>query len=277
MKRLLTCFVLFALLSLSFRNSYAQWVYNGTRLAGIENAFTGGAVSDGAGGAIITWYDLRGATYDLYARRISALGVPLWLGEGTLVSGATSDQVNPVAVSDGAGGAIIAWEDKRNGATNDVYVQRMNATGSALWTANGVALCTAGGNQVLLQIASDGAGGAIIGWMDFRGAAPDIYARRVTAAGVPQWAADGVAVCVAANLQGYPVWSPTVAGEAVIVWDDERGGLSSDVYAQKLNNAGAPQWVANGRPVTTAPGAQGELEIATDDLGGALVTWGRSA
>jgi len=273
MHRPLTFLLSLVFITLSFNTARAQWVYNGLRLAGVTDAAPGGAISDGAGGAIIAWADLRGATYDIYARRISGLGVPLWLGDGTLVSGATSDQFNPVAVSDGAGGAIIAWQDTRNGGpTGDIYVQRMNAAGFPLWTGNGVALCTAGGDQVALQIASDGAGGAVVAWQDVRGAAPDIYARRVTGAGVPQWTADGVAVCIAAGFQIGPHLVTNGAVESIIVWDDNRAG-TYDVYAQKLNNAGAPQWVANGRPVTAATGDQRESDLASDDFGGALVVW----
>src|SRR5262249_51400896 len=50
------------------------------------------------------------------------------------------DQANPVIVSDGAGGAIVAWQDFRNAGDYDIYVQRVNAAGVPQWTANGVAL-----------------------------------------------------------------------------------------------------------------------------------------
>jgi len=50
-----------------------------------------------------------------------------------------------------------------------------------------------------VTIVSDGAGGAIVTWSDFRGGDPKahIYAQRMNATGTPQWAADGVALCTA--------------------------------------------------------------------------------
>ena len=66
------------------------------------------------------------------------------------------------------------------------------------WTADGVALCTAANDQINPQIVSDGSGGAIITWQDYRGGNYDIYAQRVNASGAVQWTADGVAVCTAA-------------------------------------------------------------------------------
>ena len=108
------------------------------------------------------------------------------------------DQAYPTIVSDGAGGAIVTWQDFRGG-NSDIYVQRVNVAGTPQWTVNGVALCTATGNQFGPAIASDGAGGAIVTWQDFRGGNYDICAQRVTAAGAPQWTANGVALCTAAN------------------------------------------------------------------------------
>jgi len=47
------------------------------------------------------------------------------------------------------------------------------------WLYNGVALCTASGDQQHPAIVSDGSGGAIVTWMDSRSGNLDIYAQRV--------------------------------------------------------------------------------------------------
>ena len=96
-------------------------------------------------------------------------------------------------VSDGSGGSIIAWVDGRSDAAGDVYIQRVNAWGVPQWTANGVALCNVIGEQNWPTIVSDGAGGAIVAWMDFRNTLNfDTYVQRVNGAGSPQWTANGV-------------------------------------------------------------------------------------
>src|SRR5262249_18512720 len=65
-----------------------------------------------------------------------------------------------------------------------------------------VPLCTATGDQNSPTIVSDGAGGTIVAWQDFRGGAnTDIYAQRVNAAGAPQWSLNGAALCIAAGNQ----------------------------------------------------------------------------
>ena len=134
--------------------------------------------SDSANGAIITWQDWRGSTWDVYARRIISGGTLQWGANGTAICTATNDQINPQICSDGANGAIIAWQDKRGGTWNDIYTQRLNSTGIAQWTTNGAAICTGLNHQYNPELCSDGAKGAIITWEDFRSSAYDVYAQR---------------------------------------------------------------------------------------------------
>jgi hypothetical protein len=150
-------------------------------------------VSDGAGGAIVSWNDYRSGLNngDIYAQHVLASGAvhDSWPTDGRALCTEANEQRGPVIVSDGAGGAIVAWHDLRNGnwanANWDYYAQRIVASGvvDGTWPANGRALCTAASNQQAQAIASDGAGGAIVAWGDFRSGDCDIYAQRVTRQG----------------------------------------------------------------------------------------------
>jgi len=44
---------------------------------------------------------------------------------------ATGDQYSPVVVTDGAGGAIVVWLDRRNATPPHVYAQRITTFGAA--------------------------------------------------------------------------------------------------------------------------------------------------
>src|SRR5437588_625279 len=72
------------------------------------------------------------------------------------VAVAAGDQKAVVAVSDGSGGAILAWQDSRTGPV-DILAQRIDANGTPLWTANGVVVCNAVGDQTTPTIISDNA------------------------------------------------------------------------------------------------------------------------
>src|SRR5258706_474435 len=137
-----------------------------------------------------------------------------------------------------------------------------------------VALSAAASDQYGSTIVSDGAGGAIVTWIDFRsGTNYDIYAQRVNAAGVPQWGADGGGLSTAGGGQLDPKIVLDGAGGAIVTWYDIRSGTNYDIYAQKVNAAGLPQWIANGVALSTAAGNQFAPTIASDGAGGAIVTW----
>jgi beta propeller repeat protein len=203
-----------------------------------------------------------------------------WSGNpkvNNLISNAANDQVNAASVSDGAGGAIIVWQDKRGGSTYDIYAQRVNASGAVQWTANGLAICAADSDQVSPAIISDGSGGAIIAWQDKRSDSYDIYAQRVNASGVLQWTpATGDSVCKAVFDQVNIAMVSDGSGGALLTWEDYRSNAGpglADVYAQKLNATGVPQWTANGIGVCTQGAAQHGPRIISDGAGGAILTW----
>ena len=227
--------------------------------------------SDSLGGSIMVWQDDRSGNGDIYAQRIDAGGAPLWTVDGVVVCTASGTQSDPVIISDGAGGAIIMWQDRRWGGY-DIYAQRIDASGTPLWTADGVAVCTAANSQWFLQITSDGAGGAIVTWEDFRSGNNDIYAQRIDASGAPLWTADGVAVCTAAQTQSNPELISDGAGGAIVTWRDRRSG-SYDIYAQRIDAGGTPLWTADGVAVCTALGSEGSPDIISDGAAGAIVTW----
>jgi len=265
--------VLFALI-IAVPSVWANWVQDGVVLCNWtwhQHAPT--ITSDGAGGAIVTWMDYRnGNNYDIYAQRVNASGSVQWTANGVALCTATGDQLYPTITSDGAGGAIVTWMDYRSATGYDIYTQRVNALGAVQWTANGVALCTATGDQYHPMIVSDGAGGAIVTWYDGRIAGNDIYAQRVDASGTVQWTANGVALCTATGIQWYPAITSDGAGGAIVTWYDQRGGTYG-IYAQRVDASGAIQWTADGVALCTATWNEIWPTITSDGAGGAVITW----
>jgi hypothetical protein len=252
-----------------------QWTDNGVAIctAGGQQDYPN-IVADDSGGAFITWEDGRtNGTYpDIYAQRVNAAGVVQWMHDGITICNAADNQNSPKVISDGSGGAIIAWEDLRSGY-GDIYAQRVNAAGVLQWTANGVAICTAANSQGSPAIVPDGSGGAIITWLDRRSGYWDLYAQRVNAAGVVQWTDNGVAICTATNNQWFPTIVTDGLGGAIIMWNDSRTGSNSSIYAQRVNAAGVVQWTTDGVIICNATSALVYPAIASDGSNGAIITW----
>ena len=228
-------------------------------------------VSDGAGGAIITWYDGRNLNYDIYAQRVDFLGVLKWDADGIPICTTADYRESPRIVSDRAGGAIITWSDYRGGFAN-IYAQCIDTSGVVKWITDGVAICATAGDQRLPELVSDGTGGAIMAWQDDRGGYFSIYAQRVDSLGVEQWNPDGVAICTAMNGQ----WSPELvsdgAGGAIMAWQDDRGGYLN-IYAQRVDSSGVVKWSLDGVAIRTATAHQKFHKVVADGAGGAIIAW----
>jgi hypothetical protein len=229
-------------------------------------------IGDGYGSAIASWYVYGASSYDIYAQRVTAAGVVSWVAGGLPVCAAANDQYYADLTSDGAGGAILAWQDYRNfvGTFTDIYAQRIYSTGAAAWTPDGVPVCLEANHQFIPTLAADKSGGAIIAWGDYRnGMGQDQYAQRINASGATLWTPDGVAISLASHDQSSQQVLADGAGGAVIAWQDMRNGLIADVYAQRVDGSGVVKWTADGAAVCTEMLEQAEPHMVSDGVGGA--------
>ena len=160
-------------------NGVVQWTPNGTAVCTETfNQRYPRICNDGDGGAIIAWLDFRGGlNWDIYTQKIDSNGDIQWIPNGTAICTIDALRERPQICSNEAGGAIITWYDSR-GTTYDIFAQRIDSNGDIQWTANGTAVCTANNHQRYPQICSDGDGGAIITWQDWR-TDIDVYAQRI--------------------------------------------------------------------------------------------------
>lgn len=249
------------------------------------------AVSDGGGGTFVVWRDFRNGSLDLYAQFISPSGVvvPGWPQDGLPIAVAPSDQDNHEAVSDGLGGLLLAWQDYRDvfSTGSDIYALRVLSDGTLApgWPPNGLAICRAPEDQTDPELVSDGAGGALIAWTDWRNgnsstlSNPDVYAVRVTSdANVAEgWTAGGTAVAAGAAVEVGPLLVGDGAGGAIIVWrvGAQANDNEVDIYAQRLTATGsvANGWPLGGVRLCGAREAQVHEAICSDGASGAFVAW----
>jgi hypothetical protein len=232
---------------------------------------------DGAGGAIVVWEDQRDTLdTDLYAQRVSVKGVPQWAANGVAVCDTSGDQTFASCAADGAGGVLVAWEDTRASTiVSDIYAQRVDSSGTAQWTANGVVASIASGLRQAYspQVVADGAGGMLIAWQDYRNVDADVFGNHLDGNGTRSgWETTGKAIHVGSGDQQSPIAVSDGAGGMIVAWEDWSPG-PTDLYAQRMSGAGVQQWVAAGVPVCTASGGQTGLCAAPDGVGGGLFAW----
>lgn len=235
------------------------------------SASTPHITSAGSGSAIIAWKDKRIQWEQIYLQKLDAGGNTLWAMNGVPIPSLSAH--NFWMTSDGAGGAIVAWWDWREGTNTNIYAQRISSDGEIVWAQDGVTVCGAEDNQYYPLVFSDGSGGAIVSWRDLRGGIEGAYAQRVGPSGNLLWAADGVHVCSGPVLgwRGHESTSDG-AGGGFFVWAVSLAEFS-DIYAQRIDSLGNPVWASEGIPVCTAVLNQQNPTINSDGNGGAYIAW----
>jgi hypothetical protein len=247
------------------------------------------AVEDGAGGAIVAWYEGREGfcTYefagecDVYAQRFSAEGARLWGVTGVPVIKAPGNQgVSGIALaSDGAGGMIAAWEDARPDCCK-VYVQRLDGEGNPVWALEGIGVSPEpsivfGPISAPPQVVPDGAGGAIVAWLDDQVnpvlESPPLTVQRIDAQGRILWAEGGVRV-------GTPVFvtfrlAPDGHGGALLAFTGVTGEDWGEMTAQRVSPEGEPLWGDEGVVIGSTQYYAEAPDVVADGSGGALVAW----
>jgi IPT/TIG domain len=180
-------------------------------------------------------------------------------------------------VADGVGGAVIGWVDYR-GSYEEIYGQRVNASGVVQWTANGKLVST-GGQRWNPTLVPDKLGGAIFAFEDIAGGNTNILATHMDGSGNTAWAKT---VSNSPLRQMAPSATTDDNHGAIIAWQDNRAGTGEeDVYAMHLEANGDqyPGWTTNGTPICAASNSQQTPCIVADGSGGGIVSWndGRSA
>ena len=237
--------------------------------------------TDDAGGAIIAWWDISTPDWNVYAQRMGATGERIWEDAGVAVCAAPGNQGGPFVVADGSGGAFIVWSDYRNDpnifSSADLYAQRIDANGEALWEKDGINFCNDPSNQQQAKGISDGKGGLIVTWWDDRDIFADIYAQRISTDGTPMWQDNGIPICVAAGVQREPRLVSDGSQGAIIYWKDFREDYGNDtadaIYAQRIDRNGKSIWAFNGMPVCTADGDQIAPRAIANGRNGAFIVW----
>jgi len=255
-----------------------------------EGAFYPQVITDGSGGAIISWQEHIEGKYTVYAQRVDVEGNLLW-NEGGVVVGLGSAGLgykpNHRIASDSSKGAIIIWESYVEDRY-DIHAQRLNDSGNKSWGEQGITVgsATSGSASWLYgvnhQLALDGSGGVVVIWNDKRDYTLDmnkwqghLYAQKLDSAGRLLWENDKINI----GLPGLGIdWFEVLAdgsGNLIILceqayWDDLRRDIRTDIYVQKLDFNGNVFWDSDGTAICRGINARSE-SIVSDGYGGAFV------
>ncbi len=240
------------------------------------------SVSDGLGGTITSLNtQTNPGDFDnvsVVMQRLDGDGLPIWGSNGIVLTSNSHQYAEHQLISDGAGGAFVAWTSETPTSTRQIWAQHIGANGAALWGPGGVDVCIIDSEQRGVQMVPDGAGGMIIAWNDIAGSFYGVFAQRIDGAGNLIWNSSGQQVSIenieTLELQLAP---GSVPGSAALIWMT-RNGLFRSIRAQILDASGAR--VFDAASVTISPTTEDYLRdtrVCSDGAGGYYAVWVRTS
>ena len=252
-----------------------EWIENGVPVrqgVHIEWQRTGDVGNSGE--MIFGWSDTRTGDRDIYVQKIDTTGTKLWGDTGVRATVADGRQEDPVLVSDGAGGAFLAWIDYRTDEYGDVYAQHLDADGNLSWDPAGVPIAVNGGSQQSANMARGAAGVAYVIWDDGSlSESGDIFGTVLTLSGpLAAGGTNGLPVVSASGTQtNHSI--ETSGSEVVVVWRDTRDTNDPDIYGQRLDVSFTGLWGENGILICGNASDQVYPKVAPADGDRVAVSW----
>lgn len=213
---------------------------------GIQIGYFPALLSDGAGGAITTWYDTA-ADRNAWLQHVLGDGTQRFPQNGLAMSTTTSATeyraVPSVAYDAAQNEYVVAYE--RSNPLQSLFglgAQRVQADGTRLWGGGaGLDLLPVASNHKSFINVADAPGhAAVLSWLEYQGAnGPMVVdAMKLDSAGASVWAGGILGVSTSAVDKGRLAMSH-VAGSDMLVcaWQDSGAG-SVDVLAQNINMDG---------------------------------------
>lgn len=238
---------------------------DGVAICAEAGAQADAAIAFGHSTYFVVWTDTRDANENIYGARVNTAANVLDPG-GTAIC-TDPDQQRRADVSANGAGWLVVWEDRRN-TQLDVYGARVSAGGNVRDPA-GIAVAATSADETYPAVTYNDIDCLVI-WDEDRGATShDIMGTRVDTTGTILDPA-GIAICDQADYQGYPV-AGTDGNNYLAVWHDSRNGPTWDVYAARIDSAGAVI-DTTALPVCLDPSQQFALALAFDGSNW-LIAW----
>ena len=221
-----------------------------------------------------------GTAFEFEAQHLLSTGlVELgWSPDSSQLCLGSADGIHNLLVPDGSGGAYLAWVDSRLGAP-DIYLTRLTISGATAtgWPEGGFPVCSAPLSQYNLDACSDGAGGVLLAWQDFRsGHASQVYAARIAAdhASAAGWTDGGVAVASGAADQYSPRIVTDGTGGAFVIWQSrEASGLGARMQHLSGTSTVAQGWPSAGAPILPAQEGVAGVSLSRESTGQLQILW----
>lgn len=201
-------------------------------------------ISDGSGGAYISWPDDRNQDnlYSSFVQHVTASGTNVFPVNGSEVSTFSGrHHLSPATCALPASGDVFAfWSEKNsNQSQTGIYGQRFSSSGTRLWTDNGMMFRSLSAGGVFGPYCVAGESTMVVFFLegDPSGLNDSLMAFKIDRNGTMLWGNPVVTLSGPTQEKLHTVVTMDVNGVAKAVWEDRRNG--SGIYGQNLNQDGS--------------------------------------
>lgn len=240
-------------------NGTFLWGANGVTLSSNADFEADPMVAEANNGDFVVVWSFLGAAATVRMQRLTPAGSPtLALGGQNIVAEAGASPGFPRVIASSGNDVIVSWVRDINFFTSIKHLraQAFDAAGAATW-AQPVEVHNAYNLSFAYspQLASDGAGGAILCWHASnpgRGGLFEAFVQHLSPAGSELLAPGGTMLSSAvgmSHLDPQAAFNPST-GDIIAFWSEKNSGQSqSGWFAQSVSSAGALNWGPNGKQI----------------------------
>jgi hypothetical protein len=173
---------------------------------------------------------------------------------------------------------VVVWSDSRTGVSQ-IRAQRLSQSGVRLWGPNGLLVAPTGAAQLTPDVVRLPDGSALIVWTDERSGGSDVYAMKLTTAGLPAsgWPAGGSTLESRLEVsERVRLVSRPFGADLYVLWEEAgpRFGGGRQIVARRLAADGSPEpsWPEAGIPLGDVASVE-HLEDASSRESGLVAVW----
>jgi hypothetical protein len=261
------------------RQGNTLWTSGGVPVSQFDNPTPGSAsdffvIADDNGGAYAAWIRGYYGYGQLRAQRIDNNGNIMWDSTGAVLTDGAVDSRNPRIVRNGSGITIV-YRHTFGGYA--IFYQIVDEFGNIKFIQPGKLVETNGPQGATSIAMADTANGeaVVIAWsVGNFGLAGSLFVQAVDTSGNKLWGDNHIIINnVPGEHSEFRIVKALNSSEYYLVWKDGRRiNIAYDVYAQKINNTGQPQWTPNGILVCNTPYTFANTSISTNN-DGIYVSW----
>lgn len=265
-----------------FGNLYAQrvsangnyyWQPDGIGITQTQNEIGAFSVCANKKGNVFVAYVLRPSEitgeYKLEIQKLSPNG-DLLFKTSPVVYESRERKSSITIIDDEEGGAFLLWLEYRNNKSI-LLAQRIDSLGIPMWGKKPVEISASSQNVTLYTAVKMNYNAVYVAWQQIHRANKDIYHQILTSRGKFLWYSGGRNATPQNGSQVNPL---AVASDssAILSWTDESIN-NRNIFIQKFNKFGRPEWGKSEIPVIKVKGEQFGQKIISDGKGGAIVAW----